>query len=380
MSQSPAENDRRRQPKSKTGCRTCKKRKVKCDESRPACRKCVKHGVKCDFIALSESDKLELPSPLHQPYTYHHESGGFTINDLELLHHYDTSTCLTLTTEPLTRNFWRVNIPQIGFTTPYILKGVLAVAALHLARYRPERKDFYTTLAFHHHNAALAQASPLITKVDTDNCVNLFLFSTITYYFAFGKPRSPTDFFLADNDAVPDWLYLFRGVRALMESTGKLMRASSIAFIFEEGIKMHRAWEALEYENEGFQELQRNIQASVGTHEPAKLRVLLDAVETLRKSYAVVHDGSQSDENKSRGVFVWVYKISDFYVDLVSAGDNEALCVLAYFCVLLRRLDFMWWIEGWGLHLIERIYARLNDKYRLWIRWPIEEIGWVPSY
>lgn len=35
-------------PKVRTGCKTCKKRKVKCDEQKPVCRRCARAGVKCD--------------------------------------------------------------------------------------------------------------------------------------------------------------------------------------------------------------------------------------------------------------------------------------------------------------------------------------------
>ncbi|KUJ19269.1 uncharacterized protein LY89DRAFT_487860 [Mollisia scopiformis] len=35
-------------PKSKGGCRTCKLRHVKCDESRPACKRCTRWGHQCD--------------------------------------------------------------------------------------------------------------------------------------------------------------------------------------------------------------------------------------------------------------------------------------------------------------------------------------------
>ncbi|KAI4593985.1 hypothetical protein KJ359_008773 [Pestalotiopsis sp. 9143b] len=379
MSQSPSDIDRRRLPKSKTGCRTCKKRKVKCDESRPACQKCVKHGVKCDFVSVADANNTpQLHSPLHQHDVYNYGSEGFTVTDLELLHHYTTSVCMTISTEPLARSFWRINIPQIGFNTPFILKGILAVSALHLARYRPDRKEFYTGLAFQHHNAALAQASPLIANIDIDNGVNLFLFSTLTYFFSFAKPRGPTDFLLSENSAVPDWLYLFRGVRALIESMGSMLRTSSISFLFEEGKKIHYHWLSLDYDSEGFRELQTNIQSSVA--DDAKRDTLFEAIDSLKKSFALANDSSLSDGNRSRGVFVWLYKISDSFIDLVGAGDSEALCVLAFFCVLLRRLDYLWWIESWGIDLIERIYNRLNDTYKLWIRWPIEEVGWVPIY
>ncbi|RWA03287.1 hypothetical protein EKO27_g11816, partial [Xylaria grammica] len=33
--------------KARTGCLTCKRRKVKCDEARPACARCLKSGHRC---------------------------------------------------------------------------------------------------------------------------------------------------------------------------------------------------------------------------------------------------------------------------------------------------------------------------------------------
>ena len=35
-------------PKVRTGCLTCKIRRVKCDEGKPACQKCTSTGRKCD--------------------------------------------------------------------------------------------------------------------------------------------------------------------------------------------------------------------------------------------------------------------------------------------------------------------------------------------
>ncbi|KAK0108521.1 hypothetical protein ONS95_003326 [Cadophora gregata] len=44
----PKKKVRASHTKSKTGCRTCKIRRVKCDESRPLCRNCFSTGRKCD--------------------------------------------------------------------------------------------------------------------------------------------------------------------------------------------------------------------------------------------------------------------------------------------------------------------------------------------
>lgn len=280
-------------------------------------------------------------------------------------------------TEPLARNLWRVNIPQMGFSANYILRGLLSISALHLSRFRPDRREFYIAQAVDHHNAALAEASPLITNITKENCVQLFVFCNLTCFFAFAKPKNPTDLLLSADHSLPQWLYLFRGVRALMEAQTDMIRSSSISGMFKPGIEIRRAWEANKFDNEAFRELDANIRTWVPEGSP-RLIDLLDTVDALQRTFAVVYEGSQTDENRATGIFVWLYSVKTQYINLVGEGDNEALCILAFFCVLLRRLDFIWWMEGWGLHLIERIYLRLNAKYRLWLRWPIEEVGWVP--
>ncbi|KAK7431286.1 hypothetical protein QQZ08_002057 [Neonectria magnoliae] len=48
----PAVTYRPRRTKAKSGCRTCKLRKVKCEESRPACHRCASTGRTCDGYGI----------------------------------------------------------------------------------------------------------------------------------------------------------------------------------------------------------------------------------------------------------------------------------------------------------------------------------------
>ncbi|ETI24708.1 hypothetical protein G647_04077 [Cladophialophora carrionii CBS 160.54] len=47
VTQSSEEVSRRKQPKSRNGCVTCKARRMKCDESKPTCQQCSRRGVPC---------------------------------------------------------------------------------------------------------------------------------------------------------------------------------------------------------------------------------------------------------------------------------------------------------------------------------------------
>ncbi|CAH2353107.1 hypothetical protein CLIB1423_09S02938 [[Candida] railenensis] len=51
---------RRQHSNSKTGCPTCKKRRIKCTEELPSCSCCIKHKVKCGYLDFTEAQLKEL--------------------------------------------------------------------------------------------------------------------------------------------------------------------------------------------------------------------------------------------------------------------------------------------------------------------------------
>ncbi|KAJ6083555.1 parasitic phase-specific PSP-1 [Penicillium canescens] len=64
--------------------------------------------------------------------------------------------------KPQIRELWRVMIPEMGFTTDYILDGIFALAALRIARYNTERRHALLPYANERHSASLSKALPLI--------------------------------------------------------------------------------------------------------------------------------------------------------------------------------------------------------------------------
>ncbi|OTB00450.1 hypothetical protein M426DRAFT_324313 [Hypoxylon sp. CI-4A] len=383
--------------KTRTGCRVCKSRKVKCDENRPSCRNCLKRGINCDF-SVSAQPAATAPSPHgtgsstsqtpsgshitspeasinHQPTP----AGGFTALDLELLHHFTTSTCFTFSTEPMIRNLWRVNVPRMGFSHHYVLEGVLSLAALHLARIKPQRRDVLIEQAMIHHNTSSSLALPVLNNINSEDSAPMFFFSMLTTYIGLASPRQSDDLLVISNGVMPEWLFLLRGMRSVMDvARDAIYSMLSLGVIFDSGRQMNDIWESssgLASEHEGLKELQGLVNFHV--KDPEKLDILSQAITSLKRSFDMFY-GVATDDQRVRSAFMWLFKLYDNFVNLLKEHDNEALCILAFFCVLLQRLDYHWWMEGWGVHLVARIYSVLGDSYRLWIRWPLEEIGWVP--
>ncbi|KAK4096392.1 hypothetical protein N658DRAFT_519227 [Parathielavia hyrcaniae] len=49
--------------KSRTGCRRCKQRRVKCDETKPSCKACARHGVQCSLSLPTYRNDVDSSSP-----------------------------------------------------------------------------------------------------------------------------------------------------------------------------------------------------------------------------------------------------------------------------------------------------------------------------
>ncbi|KAE9362664.1 hypothetical protein N431DRAFT_565105 [Stipitochalara longipes BDJ] len=186
--------DKARRPhhKRRTGCKECKARKVKCDESKPSCRTCIKRNAQCSFAStLLDERGSNNGSPASIKSARIRDLSPLTLDltNLELLHHFTTITCFTFSSDPVVQTIWRVLAPQHGLSNEFVLHSLLAVAGLHLASLKLSRSDFYTAQALVHHQASSTVTRPMVSDLTSDNSSSLFLFSVLTSYFALASPR-----------------------------------------------------------------------------------------------------------------------------------------------------------------------------------------------
>ncbi|UKZ94595.1 uncharacterized protein TrAFT101_009456 [Trichoderma asperellum] len=134
---------------SRFGCRNCKLRKLKCDETRPYCSKCRTYGVYCNF-------GFNVPDlqPVHQKQTKEGIVGLFniprpqsTVSNAIWVGDGPTYFTLDLKDQMLFNRFryrvihsiggsgvihiWETHMLQVCFTCPFLMHGTLAVAAVH---------------------------------------------------------------------------------------------------------------------------------------------------------------------------------------------------------------------------------------------------------
>ncbi|KAF2196994.1 hypothetical protein GQ43DRAFT_341380, partial [Delitschia confertaspora ATCC 74209] len=192
--------------KSRGGCQTCKRKKVKCDEIQPRCSYCELRNITCiyplpapkknvspanglarlntDFDPIhrnrdyspsenSSISPVHLPTPTSMLPATRTSSGLLTPIDMQLLHHYHSVTWRTLTLRN-DRNILSVHqnlVPQIGMSHSYLLSAVLSITASHRNALAPSKQAAY--LADLYRQKAIVAYNRALSNVTAENYESL---------------------------------------------------------------------------------------------------------------------------------------------------------------------------------------------------------------
>ncbi|KAJ2994997.1 hypothetical protein NUW58_g1398 [Xylaria curta] len=149
--------------KSRHGCRTCKQRKIKCDEARPVCGNCAKRYYdveRCDYLSVpaprqrrnSRLSKHAIDTSVVQPASGPLPTSlitrptGVSANherrqlEMRLMYHYTQFAALELpaTYGYSSKKLWLDKVPQMAFESDLLLDSLLTVAAIHMQDLMPE--------------------------------------------------------------------------------------------------------------------------------------------------------------------------------------------------------------------------------------------------
>ncbi|KAK2031027.1 hypothetical protein LX32DRAFT_637534 [Colletotrichum zoysiae] len=380
--------------KSKLGCQTCKRRKIKCDELKPACQNCVRHLVYCDFLQSSSSAPAAAHStangtadaadgvaqPARLPVPVDHD---INFTDLELIHNFTTSVCSTLSTDALVRQMWKVSVVRMALECEYVMRALLSISALHLAHQQPERKEALVTKALLYHRSASREAMGLMSGLDERNAENLFLFSLLTIFFALASGRYLKESVVVWESAFPDWTFLLSGACSLLKLLNSRDYAGPLTPLLTYAKERFFTARGDPRARPGALECLRQRVNGSGGVDGDLLRVYNLAIDEL--GYPMALALRDDDDDGGRGmdivdIFIWKYFVSDEFLPLLRTpgARQEAVVIYAHFCIVLKRLESQWWLQGWATHLISQAWELLDESHKPWIQWPMDELGWAP--
>jgi Fungal specific transcription factor domain/Fungal Zn(2)-Cys(6) binuclear cluster domain len=343
-------------------------RNTQCDEQKPACANCIKHSIQCEFTPVtpqgpnSENDTQDgalLPK--------------LVMRDLELLHHFVTVTCMTITNHrgAETDEVWRVHVVKDALSHDWLMRGVLALAALHLSRSRPERAEYFLLQSTTYQTVALAGFRSAMTNLTEENCNAVFAFSCMVAIHSFASPRKQGALGLTatgDEHGAAQWVHCVRGTFELVKWAWKWLEKGYMMPLF----RTTDAANPADLEADVSNRLASLLRLCDG-HSPEVAKIYEETIHCLRRTFVNVHSITD-DTRVTVAVLKWPIIVPQSYMIFLDQRHPEALVILSNFCVLLNRIKTCWWIEGWPRHIMETIHGALAPDWRSWIDWPMHII------
>jgi hypothetical protein len=308
---------------------------------------------------------------------------GLDVNDLELLHFYTTTTSFTLSNRPELQEIWQQVVPRIAFTHQFLLHGILAFAALHLARSQPERKTPLYTEASAHHDVGLRMFRAAMLNITRQNCDACLAFSTIIAAYSWASSDQKGDLFFSDTSISEEeersnveWTSLLRGVHTLLDAAGEWITSSSIKLILHPPVIDPELAETADLEVSA----RLTALSQLWDSTPEKFNVI--EVEALKETLVLLHEdcrllGSSSNDRQIdivSIVYAWPIKVPGAFLVMVKELRPEALIVLAHYSLLLNRGDKIWYMEGMSRRLLQTIHSKIGKEWESWMAWLLHKL------
>jgi hypothetical protein len=297
------------------------------------------------------------------------------LRDLELMHHYTAYTSLTIADFAAFNHIWQNVIPAEALSHTFLMYGILALAALHIAHDRPQVKDLYTPVALQHYNVAIASFRSALKKVDADNCTALFGFSTILIVLSFAFAQSPSP---AQNQSPVEELIqiftLLQGVRVVLQSAMPWVSKGPLSPLLQRGAIRNSgmARNSIHIPQDFDEALIRLGGCDERTCETADSREMYNrAIQSLR----VCVEKIEANPGDRAAAINWLVVLESSYVSSLKDNQPLALVILAHYGTVLNGLRDSWFVQGLGTRVIEVVYLSLPEKWRPLIHWPMEQAG-----
>lgn len=297
-------------------------------------------------------------------------SQDLNLQDLELLHQYMTSTSLATAQLPQATSQMQTTVPRLAQTHPFLMRGLLAKAAVHLSWLCPGERDRYNLLAAKHHNAALPDFRSALQHTSEENFMALIVYSKGLVWCSFAwcesfsgqvqvQPNASTTSWL------PTWFLLLRGSCLVVKSCERW--TGNVNYMTPPPLD-----DLTEFQNSPdsrrISDLRSRLR-QLGTS--ALCESVLSALEEAFARASMRHHNTPL----RNAMDFWVSTVTDEYLQVLQEGEQWALVILAHFSILVSRSETRWFQKGHAAALLSQIISRLHEPWKMHVQWPCEEIG-----
>lgn len=375
MTEQPSQrrDSRRTHHKSRNGCITCKRRRVKCDEGRPRCDRCTVSNRLCSYQNVNPESPCgdgSVPPDLPNKALNTHR-WSFTAMDLGILHHAECNLADFMALQGDVRPLISVAVDN-ALTAPYLLDQLLALSALHRATSDPALASVNYQQATELQTRALTVFNEAKADISESNHLTSFLFATLLGVHVLcdtlANHHHALDAFVS---AFVSYARLHRGVRAVTNRYWKQILQSDLKpllYIIEWTDKADQLEPGTDTAG------MRGFLESASGLSPSCLEACLSALTWVQWVLDMIKMEPTRFDLAVHATMAWPLLIPDAYIDALYQHRPEALAVLGYYSAILHRYRDFWVFKNSGSALVESIARHIGPFWGEAMVWPRNQI------
>ena len=267
-----------------------------------------------------------------------------------------------------TRKVWEILVLREALYAPFLMHGILAISALHLALRQHEHKKKWLDVAIAHKSTALASFSEQLHCIDQSNAGAMMSFAGIAMVFSFASTLHCSN---SDDGpslkALADILTLARGIRIVASQAKEFLRHSNLAPIFNitdpRTTVPDDVLGALDY----LDDLNAQCGQQSSDHDVKSYECAIRIMKELASfTYA--------EPTSLTVVAGWAIRSPPEVLESLQNPEPFALVILAHFCVFLHIARENWCIGPWGKLVLGEIVQTLDLDWHRHIKWAVVQV------
>lgn len=291
--------------------------------------------------------------------------------DSLMLEHYFYSSYQSFSKNSQTEKVWLNVIADLASRHRFLIHGILACTALHMAHIYPLQRELYVLRAYSHQDTALPLFRNELDYPTAQNCDAIMAFGYLLVVFSFATELdNGQNSLLVINDTtdgpketkfiLPQWLHFIRvGCEMLDQVWDQIEKGPARALADAWEIELDVGDSKLPYLEEFVSFIPED-----GSWSEKVISVYRDGASTLADAFAYMDSESIKPDVSTWNILgLWFVRLDNEFYDLIFERHPGALILLAWYCVIMKRMESCWYFGGRPARLIASITDALDTRW-----------------
>jgi hypothetical protein len=289
-----------------------------------------------------------------------------------LMHHYTAFTSKELSQSDAITHLWQHEALDLAVKHPFLMHGLLAISALHLASKEPESAKEFLPLSIHHQNLAISAFRSQLSHINEGNCHALFaqaaVVSISSKVFSCIKSRGNPHLLPPLDDIIEPYM-LTRGVGEVVGTARQWIQKGPMApMLYGHTVLKADHFKLSPSTQSHFENLRAHFQKTV--NDGKDRASLLEATSMLESIYREVSLWKQEVIHNPGTIWKWPNMTPLKYMLMLRQHHPQALLLYAHFVMLSHVHNTYWYFKDWESQALTVIAAALPAEIQPMIQYP----------